>query len=181
MKFTLLVGSIRQDSYNKKLAHFIQQRYAHKVVLEILTLEDIPMYNQDLELTPPVAVQQMKETLRDSDGIIFVTPEYNHSIPGVLKNAIDWCSRVDRVLVGKPATMVGASSGVLGTVRAQNHLRQILNSPGVSSYVLPGNECLIGTVQDKMDDQGMLIHEDTVQHLDKWINNFIQWVDKHNI
>lgn len=89
-----------------------------------------------------------------ADAVLWVTPEYNYSIPSVLKNAIDWLSRGEKVLVGKPSWIVGASMGTLGTVRAQEHLRDILFSPGVSSPLLPGNEVYVGTVHEKIDDSG---------------------------
>lgn len=95
----------------------------------------------------------------------------------MLKNAIDWFSRVDLVMVNKPGMVVGASMGVLGTVKAQLQLRQILNSRGVGVLTLPGNEVLIGSVQNKMDEQGNLTDEQTIDFLDSVVHNFIEWCD----
>jgi NAD(P)H-dependent FMN reductase len=178
MKFVSLVGSIRKDSYNKKLAKFIQARYEAQAEIEILPIEKLPMYNQDEELDPPAIVKEIKQKILESDGIIIVTPEYNHSVPGVLKNAIDWFSRVDRVMVKKPVMLAGGSGGALGTVRAQMHLRQILNSPGVSALTLPGNEVFIGSIQQKVDEAGNLNDEMTIQFIDGVMDNFIDWVEK---
>jgi NAD(P)H-dependent FMN reductase len=178
MKISVLVGSNRKESYNKKLALFMQKRYQMQVEIDILPLEDLPMYNQDDELSPPASVIEIRKKILESDGILIATPEYNHSIPGFLKNAIDWLSRVEKVMVRKPVMIVGASGGVLGTARAQMHLRQILNSPGVAALTLPGNEVFIGGVQDKMDESGTLIHVPTVQFLDSVVNNYIDWVEK---
>jgi len=178
MKIVAIVGSISEKSNNKKLAEFMKERYKGKFEIEVLSLKDIPMYNEDNELDPPSVVKEVKSKIKGSDGILIVTPEYNHSIPGVLKNALDWFSRVDRVMVDKPTMIVGASMGALGTVKAQIHLRQILNSGGVAALTLPGNEIFIGSIQDKMDEQGNLIDESTVKFLDKVIDNFIDWVNK---
>jgi len=178
MKIVAIVGSISEKSNNKKLAQFMKERYKDKIEIEILSLKDIPMYSEDNELDPPSVVKEIKNKIKASDGILIVTPEYNHSIPGVLKNALDWFSRVDRVMVDKPTMIVGASMGTLGTVKAQIHLRQILNSGGVAALTLPGNEVLIGSIQDKMNDKGNLTDESTIKFLDKVVVNFLEWADK---
>jgi chromate reductase, NAD(P)H dehydrogenase (quinone) len=181
VKIAVLVGSNRKDSFNKKLALYMQTRYRTTAELEILPIEKLPMYNQDDELTPLEIVTEIKKKVAESDGVLFVTPEYNHSIPAFLKNAIDWFSRVDKVMVNKPAMIVGSSPGVLGTARAQMHLRQILNSPGISALTLPGNEVFIGAVHEKLDESGMLIHEPTIQFIDTVMDNYIGWIKKQNL
>lgn len=158
----------------------MRERYKDKLDIEILTLENIPMYNEDIELNPPSIIEEYRNKIKNSDGLIFITPEYNHSIPGVLKNAIDWFSRVEPVMINKPGMIVGASMGALGTVKAQIHLRQILNSPGVGVFTLPGNEVFIGSIMDKMDNEGNLIHEPTIEFLDGVVDNFIDWINKIN-
>lgn len=180
VKIAALVGSNRKDSFNKKLALYMQKRYRATVEIEILPIEKLPMYNQDDELTPPEIVTEIKKKVADSDGVLFVTPEYNHSIPAFLKNAIDWFSRVDKVMAGKPVMIVGGSPGVLGTARAQMHLRQILNSPGISALTLPGNEVFIGAVHEKLDESGSLVHEPTVQFIDTVMDNYINWIKKQS-
>jgi chromate reductase, NAD(P)H dehydrogenase (quinone) len=178
MKIVAIVGSNRKESFNKKLTLFIQKRYKDQVEIELLPIEKLPMYNQDDELTPPSIVTEIKTKILQSDGILIATPEYNHSIPGFLKNALDWFSRVDKVMVKKPVMIVGATPGVLGTVRAQVHLRQILNSPGIGALTLPGNEVFIGNINEKLDASGELTHEPTTQFLDSVMNNFIGWAEK---
>ncbi|MEK3889083.1 NADPH-dependent FMN reductase [Bacillus sp. FSL K6-3431] len=180
MKLVAIVGSLRKDSYNKKLASFMKEHFQNRVEIEILPIEEIPMYNQDKELTPPDVVIDIKSKIAASDGVLIVTPEYNHSIPGVLKNAIDWFSRVDKVMVNKPVMVVGGSGGALGTVRAQMQLRQILNSPGVSALTLPGNEVFIGAIHERLDQSGKLIHEPTINFLNTVMENFIDWIQKTN-
>lgn len=178
MKIAVVIGSISKNSYNMKLAEFIKRRYEGKLEMEVLSLKDIPMYNIDDELNPAPAVTEIKGKIKNSDGVLFVTPEYNHSIPGVLKNTLDWFSRVDRVLANKPAMIVGASTGILGTVKAQIHLRQILNSGGVAAITMPGNEVFIGNIENVMDDNGNLTDESTIKFLDKVVDNFIKWIEK---
>jgi NAD(P)H-dependent FMN reductase len=178
MKIVAIVGSNRKESFNKKLTLFIQKRYKERVDIEILPIEKLPMYNQDDELTPPEIVTEIKNKVLQSDGVLIATPEYNHSIPAFLKNALDWFSRVEKVMVNKPVMIVGATPGVLGTVRAQVHLRQILNSPGVGALTLPGNEVFIGNINEKLDASGDLIHQPTIQFLDSVMNNFIGWAEK---
>lgn len=179
MKIVAIVGSIRKESYNKKLVFFMKKYFHDTVDIEILPIAELPIYNEDHELTPPDIVKNIKKKIAESDGILIATPEYNHSIPGVLKNALDWFSRVDKVMVNKPVMIVGGTAGALGTVRAQIHLRQILNSPGISALTLPGNEVLIGAIHEKLDASGKLIHEPTVNFINNVMNNFIDWIQKN--
>ncbi|MEW8974135.1 MAG: NADPH-dependent FMN reductase [Tissierellaceae bacterium] len=178
MKIVAIVGSIRRESYNKKIVEFMKERYKDKMDIEILPIEELPMYNEDIELSPPSSVKEIKDKIKSSDGILIATPEYNHSIPGVLKNALDWFSRVDYVMMDKPSMVIGASQGGFGTNRAQMHLRQILNSGIIGTINLPRNELFISKVQDKVDESGKLIDESTIRHLDKVVDNFIEWTDK---
>lgn len=180
MKIVALVGSIRKDSYNVKLAKYIQQKYENLFELEILSLRELPMYDQDIENNPPAAVTEFKEKVAKAEAVLWVTPEYNGTVPGVLVNALDWLSRVDKVMIGKPSWVMGASMGNLGTVKAQLHLREILFSPGISSPLLPGNEVYVGAVHEKFDEEGNLTHEPTVQFLDRVVDNFINWYNHIN-
>lgn len=178
MKIVAIVGSISKVSHNKKLANYMKERYKDKMEIEILPLEEVPMYNQDNEFDPPEIIKEMRAKIVESDGVLFVTPEYNHSIPGVLKNTLDWLSRVENVLIKKPSMVVGASMGQLGTVKAQMHLRQILNSGGIATLNLPANEVFISAIQDKMDESGNLTDEGTINFLDSVVDNFVEWVEK---
>lgn len=177
MKVAAMIGSNRAESYNKLLVEYMKDRYKDNIEIDILPIEALPFFNQDEELNPPEIVKELRERIKNSDAVLFATPEYNGSISGMLKNAIDWFSRVDLVLVNKPGMVVGASMGVLGTVKAQLQLRQILNSRGVGVLTLPGNEVLIGSVQNKVDEQGNLTDAQTIDFLDSVIHNFIQWCD----
>ncbi|MEC0092175.1 NADPH-dependent FMN reductase [Paenibacillus macquariensis] len=179
MKIVAIVGSNRKNSFNMKLAQYMQRTYEGKLDIEILPITDLPFYNQEIELMPSETVQKFIGKVAQADAVLWVTPEYNYSIPGILKNAIDWLSRVDKVMVGKPSFIMGASMGALGTVRAQEHLRGILFSPGISSPLLPRNEVYIGAVHEKFDDAGQLVHEPTVAFLNIIVTNFISWYDQH--
>ena len=180
MKIVALVGSIRKESYNVKLATYIQKKYQDQFDLEILNLRELPMYDQDIENNPPAAVTEFKGKVASADAVLWITPEYNGTVPGVLVNAIDWLSRVDKVMIGKPSWIMGASMGNLGTVKAQLHLRDILFSPGVSSPLLPGNEVYVGAVHKKFDQDGNLTDQATVQFLDKVVDNFMNWFTHQN-
>ncbi len=176
MKVAAIVGSIRKDSLNRKLAEFVKNRYADKFELDIISLRDVPMYNQDIENDPPQAVVDFKSRVKQADAVLWVTPEYNSTVPGVLVNAIDWMSRVDKVMKGKPSIIMGASMGNLGTVKAQIHLRNIMFAGGVASPVLMGNEVYVGAAHTKFDEAGNLTDENTIKFLDTVIDNFMTWM-----
>ncbi|MFD3270753.1 NADPH-dependent FMN reductase [Paenibacillus dendritiformis] len=180
MNIVALVGSNRTESYNLKLAAYMQKRYQERIDIDIVSIKELPFYNQDIENNAPAEVKEFVQKVGAADAVLWVTPEYNYSIPSVLKNAIDWLSRGEKVLVGKPSWIVGASMGTLGTVRAQEHLRDILFSPGVSSPLLPGNEVYVGSVHEKIDDSGTLIHEPTIAFLDSVVDNFVAWYNKQH-
>ncbi len=177
MKTVILVGSISEKSVNRKLAEFMKDRYSDRMNIEILDIKDVPMYNEDIENDLPISVKKLKYSIMEARSIIFITPEYNHSIPGVLKNTLDWLSRGDLVLPGKPSMVLGSSLGGLGTVKAQEHLRQIINSGNIATINLPGNEVFIGAIHEKVDENGYLNHEGTIKYLDQTIDNFINWID----
>ncbi|WP_066298699.1 NADPH-dependent FMN reductase [Bacillus sp. FJAT-29937] len=179
MKIVTIVGSIRKNSLNRQLAESMKERYIHKMDMYIPDIGSLPHYDQDEENNPPLAVKEFKEEIASADGVIIITPEYNWSVPGVLKNALDWASRVDKVFIGKPVMTLGATPGMLGTIRAQLHLREILSAPGIQAKIIPpgGNEVLIGLANQKFDEQtGRLVDEGTLNFLDEKIDKFIEFV-----
>ncbi|WP_223592740.1 NADPH-dependent FMN reductase [Neobacillus bataviensis] len=180
MKVAAIVGSIRKESYNMKLARYIQNRYKHFFQLEVLNIRELPFYDQDIEAAPPQSVIDFKVKVAAADAVLWVTPEYNSTIPGVMVNAIDWLSRVDRVMIGKPSWIVGSSMGMLGSVKGQGHLRDILFASGISSPLLPGNEVYIGLVHEKFDGKGELTDEPTIQYLDLVAENFVKWMKEQS-
>ncbi|WP_042457053.1 NADPH-dependent FMN reductase [Neobacillus dielmonensis] len=179
MKLVAIVGSLRNGSYNRLLAETIQERNTGHFDLEILDIGVLPHYNQDEELNPPESVVQFKKKVKEADGVLIITPEYNWSIPGVLKNALDWLSRVDKVLIGKPVMTAGAATGIMGTIRAQLQLRQILTALQVKLLPPAGNEILISQAQNKFDaETGKLTDEATISFLDTVIDRFVDLVNE---
>ncbi|MEK5444092.1 NADPH-dependent FMN reductase [Fredinandcohnia sp. FSL W7-1320] len=178
MNIVTLVGSLRKNSFNMQVAKTMQERYKDKLNMQIPDIGALPHFNQDDELDPPQVVKDFKAAIANADGVIIITPEYNWSVPGVLKNALDWTSRVEQVFIGKPVMTLGATPGMMGTIRAQLHLRDILVAPGIQANILPpgANEILINTVQQKVDEQtGQLVDESTLSFLDSKIEAFLDF------
>src|SRR6267378_1746700 len=144
IKILGILGSLRQGSFNRAALRAAQQLVPPDAVLEVAEIGDLPLYNQDLEARMPGAVLEFKRRIRAADAILFVTPEYNYSVPGVLKNAIDWATRPwgDNAWDGKPVAVMGASNSIIGTARAQYHLRQTLQALNMHAVSQP--EVLIG-------------------------------------
>jgi chromate reductase, NAD(P)H dehydrogenase (quinone) len=177
MKIVAIVGSLRKGSYNKRLAATIKERYGKTFELEILDIGLLPHFDQDIETNPPETVIDFKRKVKEADGVIIITPEYNWSIPGVLKNALDWLSRVDKVLTGKPVMTAGAATGLMGTLRAQLHLRQILTALQVKLLPPVGNEILINQASAKFDEEtGKLIDETTLSFLDVVMERYVDFI-----
>lgn len=170
-----IAGSLRRDSYNRAALRAAQQLVPANVTLDIFDIADIPLFNQDDEQTLPPAVVELKARIRAADAVLFATPEYNYSIPGVLKNVIDWASRPhgDNAWNGKPAAIFGASLGKLGTVRAQYHLRQVFVT--LNMYTLNQPEVMISSASERFDTQGNLTDTETRAFLQKFLDQFVQW------
>lgn len=154
-------GSLRRDSYNSAALRAAVTLAPEGAIIETFTLDGIPLFNQDDERNPPAKVTELKKLVREADALLFVTPEYNYSVPGVLKNAIDWASRPygDSAWNGKPAAIMGASVGALGTARAQYHLRQMFVFLNVFAVNQP--EVMISNAAERFDAEGNLTHEQT--------------------
>ena len=177
MKITAMIGSLRQQSYNRQLADTIQERYRDRFELRIADIRSVPLFNQDEEEDAPQSVLALRKAIADADGIMLITPEYNWSVPGVLKNALDWLSRVEKVMSGKPVMIAGVSTGPMGTIRAQLHLRDVL--AGMRAKLLPpaGNEILIGSAAQKFDAAaGRLADETTLRFVDEVVGRFVEFV-----
>ena len=156
IKILGIAGSLRKESYNKGLLKAALEVTPANCSLEIIDLADIPIYNQDEETNFPKSVVNLKAKIREADAILIATPEYNYSIPGVLKNALDWASRPygDNAWDNKPVGIMGASPGLQGTSRAQYHLRQVFVY--LNMHPLNKPEVMIATAQDKFDSKGNL-------------------------
>jgi len=160
-----IAGSLRAGSFNRKLLNNAVQLVPAGAKLEIYDLHGIPVFSEDDEKNPPAKVSDFKARIRASDAILFATPEYNYSVPGGLKNAIDWASRPygDSAWLGKPAAIIGASVGRMGSARAQYHLRQICVYLQVE--VLNSPEVMISSAHENFDSAGKLTHESSREAL----------------
>src|SRR5438067_2524848 len=168
-------GSLRRGSYNRSALRVAQQLVPSRARLEVAEIGQLPLYNQDLEAEPPGTVADFKRRIRGADAVLFVTPEYNYSVPGVLKNAIDWASRPygDSAWNGKPAAIMGASPGAMGTARAQYHLRQML----VFLNMFPINqpEVMIAHAEERFDQEGKLTDVITKEFILALLQNLVEW------
>ena len=168
-------GSLRKQSYNKAILAAALETVPEDASLEVFDLEGIPPFNQDLELQPPDKVKEFKAKIRAADAILIATPEYNYSIPGVLKNAIDWASRPygDNAFDGKPVAVMGASIGTLGTARAQYDLRRSF----IFLNMLPLNqpEVMVSFVQGKVDSNGRVTDKKTRDRIRELLESLIAW------
>jgi len=178
IKVKAIIGSTSSTSFNLKVVEYMKNRYADQLDITPVLINDLETFSIDIENSPPENVQKFKADVKDSDAVLFAVPEYNYSIPGALKNAIDWFSRGDLTLQNKPTFIIGASIGALGTVRAQMHLKDILMNPALAPNVLPGNEVYIGAVHEKLDENGQLTDQATIDFLDNVVNNFVEFYNK---
>lgn len=176
---SVIVGSLRKESYSLKIANALTKLAPSSLKLNVVTLHGLSFFNQDLEANPPADWLAFRETLQNSDAVLFVTPEYNRSIPGVLKNAIDVGSRPygKSSFNGRPAGIISNSPGPLGGVCAAMNLKQIL--PGYTGPILQQPEIYLTAVGDAFDDKGNLTKEALEKVLKQYIDAFAAWVEQH--
>jgi len=174
----VIVGSLRKDSFNRKLANAIVKLAPSEFTFKQVQIGDLPLYNQDDDTNQAESVKRLKNEIKAAQGLLFVTPEYNRSMPGVLKNAIDHASRPygQSAWAGKPTGVLGASVGVIGTALAQQHLRNVLAYLDVPTLGQP--EVFI-QVKDGLFDEAGNIGPDSKQFLQNWMDRYVAWVKKH--
>ncbi|HJU31838.1 MAG TPA: NAD(P)H-dependent oxidoreductase [Hyphomicrobiaceae bacterium] len=179
IKILGIAGSLRKGSFNRAALRAAQGLVPAGATLEAHDLPDLPGFDQDKEKTPPAAVTELKAKIRAADAVLLVTPEYNYSVPGVLKNAIDWASRPygDSAWKGKPVAIMGASAGVLGTARAQYHLRQTLVFLDMPAVNQP--EVMIGAAATKFDQAGNLTDETAKKLIGQLLTNLCDLAKRH--
>ena len=179
-KIAVIVGSLRKDSSNRKLGLALAHLAPRDFTFEEVQIGDLPLYNQDNDGQPPESVRRLKSDINSAQGLLFITPEYNRSIPGVLKNAIDHASRPygQSAWSGKPAGVLGVSVGAIGTALAQQHLRNVLAYLDVPTLGQP--EAFIQNKDDLFDDKGHIGNEDTQKFLQAWLDKYVAWVRTHN-
>ena len=178
-RIAVVVGSLRHDSINRKLARALVKLAPSDLSFEFLKIDDLPLYNQDDDANQAASVKRLKGEIMAASGVLFVTPEYNRSIPGVLKNAIDNASRPygQNAWAGKPAGVLGASIGAIGSALAQQHLRNVLAYLDVPTLGQP--EAFIQVKNGFFDEAGNIANADTRKFLQAWMNRYIAWVKKH--
>jgi chromate reductase len=171
-------GSLRKGSYNKALLRAASELIPKGARLEIFDLEGIPPFNQDLENQPPEKVKEFKAKIRAADAILIATPEYNYSIPGVLKNAIDCASRPhgDNAFEHKPVAIMGASPGMMGTARAQYHLRQCFVY--LTCFALNQPEVMVPSAHDKIDQEGKVTDQKTRDKIKELLESLGAWTNR---
>ena len=177
-KIAVAVGSLRRDSFNRKFAQALEKLAPPDFSFSHLQIGELPLYNQDDDGNPSAAVKKLKDEIKTAHGLLFVTPEYNRSVPGTLKNAIDHASRPygQNVWAGKPAGVVGVSVGAAGTAMAQQHLRNILAYLDVPTLGQP--EVFIQMKEGLLDAAGN-VGEGSKKFAQTWMNQYVAWVKKH--
>ncbi len=176
-KIAMIVGSLRKDSFNRKMAKALVKLAPDTLEFEEVGIGELPLYNQDFDDAPPAAWTEFREQIRKADGILFVTPEYNRSVPGVLKNAIDVGSRPygKSAWSGKPAAVMSVSPGAIGGFGANHHLRQSLVFLGMPAMAQP--EAYIGNAAGLFDEAGTLVNPSTREFASKFMAAFAAWVE----
>jgi len=174
-----IAGSLREGSYNRGLLVSARELAPAGMTINIHDIADIPLYNEDVENAGvPGSVARLRAAVAEADGLLIATPEYNHGVPGVMKNTIDWLSRPPRasVLNGKPAAIMGASQGAIGTARSQSQLRQAFVFTNTPAMLQP--EVLVANARAKFDASGRLIDAATREFLAGFLNQFVQWMTR---
>ncbi|MGO4704150.1 NADPH-dependent FMN reductase [Microvirga sp. 2MCAF38] len=175
----VLVGSLRKESFTRKIAKALVELAPAGLKLDFVEIGHLPLYNQDVDASPPEAWVSLRQQIKAVDAVLFVTPEYNRSVPGVLKNAIDIASRPygQSAWDGKPGAIVSVSPGVIGGFGANHHLRQSLVFLNVPAMQQP--EAYVGNVASLLDENGRLVNEGTREFLGKFMAAFADWIEKN--
>ena len=178
-RVAVVVGSLRKESFNRKLANALVASAPAPLSLEIVEIGQLPLYNQDDDANPPAPSVAFKQKIAEADAVLFVMPEYNRSVPGVLKNAIDIASRPygKSAWAGKPAAVISVSPGAIGGFGANHHLRQSLVFLGMPTLQQP--EAYIGGAADLFDESGAIKKPETKQFLDKFLAAFAAWIERN--
>lgn len=176
----VLIGSLRKESYNRKIFNFYKKMAGEQATFVEGKQDDFPLYNDDIrERAVPSAVTTLAEQIRKANAVLFISPEYNYSLPGVLKNTIDWLSKLpNQPFAGKPVSIISASPGKMGGSRMQYHLRQV--GVFMDMRFLNRPEVMIAEVHKKVSAEGELIDENTQKHLRTHLDQFLQFIKKTN-
>jgi chromate reductase len=175
----LIVGSLRRESFNRQLAHAVVSLAPADFSFEFIDIGSLPLYSQEYDADFPQVAKQLKQRIEAADGLLFVTPEYNRSMPGVLKNAIDWGSRPwgTNSFANKPGAVIGTSPGATGTALAQQHLRNVLAYLDVATLGQP--EVFIKHDAAVINEKGEILNDGTRKFLQTFVDRYVAWVKRH--
>ena len=176
MKILAFVGTNADFSYNRLLLRFMKKHFKQMADIEIYEVGKLPPFSVDTPLSEQTEIWKLKQKVKEADGLVFSTPEYDHGIPAVLKSAIEWLSYKTKVLSEKPAMIVGVAYGRQASARSQVQMRQILISPDCNTNLIPGNEVLIGNVRDTFAKDGRLVDQEAIDNLEKCFEHFIEYI-----
>lgn len=172
-----IVGTNSDNSTNRKLLQYMETHFSEKAEIELVEIKDLPMFVKDKSIELPESVKELSDKVEQADGVIISTPEYDHSVPAALMNALSWLSFKTHPFVDKPVMVVGASYGTLGSSRAQMHARQILDSPELKARIMPSSEYLLDHSLQAFDEQGQLISKEKIDLLDGLFSDFLTFVE----
>lgn len=172
-----IVGTNSDNSTNRKLLQYMETHFSDKADIELVEIKELPMFVKDKSIELPESVKELSDKVEQADGVIISTPEYDHSVPAALMNALSWLSFKTHPFVDKPVMVVGASYGTLGSSRAQMHARQILDSPELKARIMPSSEYLLDHSLQAFDEQGQLISKEKIELLEGLFSDFLTFVE----
>ena len=172
-----IVGTNSNNSTNRKLIQYMEKHFSDKADIELVEIKELPMFVKDKSIELPESVKELSDKVEQADGVIISTPEYDHSVPAALMNALSWLSFKTHPFVDKPVMVVGASYGTLGSSRAQMHARQILDSPELKARIMPSSEYLLDHSLQAFDEQGQLISKEKIELLEGLFTDFLTFVE----
>lgn len=175
-KYIGIVGTNTQRSTNRQLLQFMERHYQDQAEIELVEVAGLPMFNKPADRVIPDRAAEIGKKIDESDGVIISTPEYDHAVPAVLMNALEWLSYGIHPFLDKPVMIIGASFGSLGTSRAQAHLRQMLDAPELGARIMPSSEYLLGHVLEAFDKDGNLNDQGRIDRLDALFADFEEFV-----
>ena len=172
-----IVGTNSNNSTNRKLLQYMETHFSDKADIELVEIKELPIFVKDKSIELPEIVKELSDKVEQADGVIISTPEYDHSVPAALMNALSWLSFKTHPFVDKPVMVVGASYGTLGSSRAQMHARQILDSPELKARIMPSSEYLLDHSLQAFDEQGQLISKEKIELLEGLFSDFLTFVE----
>lgn len=175
-----LVGTNSDNSTNRMLLNFMKKHFSNKATIELIEIKHIPIFDKPADTNIPVEVKEMAEKIEEADGVIISTPEYNHSAPAALMNALNWLSYGIYPFVDKPVMITGASYGTLGSSRAQSHLRQVLHAPELKARLMAGSEFLLSHSLEAFDKENKLVDQEHVKKLEGLFADFLTFIEVTN-